>query len=87
MCRKPPWSFVGNSDLPDAANATQACPGLRRGSKERNVARGLVSSHGQALRRPTEDRSLRRGRFQTGLGGGLGHQAVSPAMRVPPPSR
>ncbi len=42
MCRKPPWSFAGNSDLPDAANATQACPGLRRESKERNVALGLV---------------------------------------------
>ena len=59
---------------------------LQRWSRQKNVARGLVPSHGQALRRPTKGRSLRRGRFQTGLGGGLGHQAVSPTMRVPPPS-
>ena len=68
MCRRPPWSFAGNSDLPDAANATQACPGLRSGidrSGSHSFAiRGIPSS----IRPP--NRHSGEGRNPEGVGRG-----------------
>ena len=56
MCRRPPWSFAGNSDLPDAANATQSRTpkaGIRhsRGSGNPGGGVGAVSFHTLVCRR------------------------------------